>query len=395
MSRSVRPTIGILVSHPIQYQAPWFRRLSERFELTVYYMHRQDRRGQAAAGFGVEFEWDVDLLAGYRYEWLDNVARRPGIDHFFGCDTPGIYRVLSQRTFDAFVIFGWNHKSALQAIAACRRAKVPVLMRGDSQLRTPRSHVWSVVKYPLYRALLPRIEGHLYVGDRNREYLAFYGVPDERLFFVPHGVDDQFAINRSDGSARTRIDSRRAIGIPAEAFVVLFVGKLIEKKRPLDLVRAVTSLSGCNPSIHALVVGDGPLRAVVEQQRGEAVDRIHLAGFRNQKQMTDLYRLADALVLPSDGRETWGLVVNEAMACGIPAIVADDVGCSPDLIDDGRTGLRYPTGDVAALANSIETMCRLSNERGDEIKAAIADKMRIYSLDHATAGLQRAVATVR
>jgi glycosyltransferase involved in cell wall biosynthesis len=391
-STGAHPKIGILVSHPIQHHAPWFRELARRFDLVVHFMHHQDRRAQAAAGFGVEFDWDVDLVADYRHVWLPNVARQPGVADFFGCDTPAIYDVVRAGRFDAFVVFGWNRKSALQGIHACQLARVPVLVRGDSQLRGERSPLWRVIKYPLYRMLLPRLGGYLFVGRRSREYLEHYGICEKRMFFVPHTVDENEFRRDPDLTTGRREELRRGAGIPGDAFVVLFVGKLIDKKRPGDLVRAVARLADDDRrAVHALFVGDGPLRRDLERDAQAAPGRVHFAGFRNQREIPECYRLADVLVLPSDGRETWGLVVNEAMRCGVPAIVAEDAGCAPDLVDDGETGFRYPTGDVDALADRIAAWRGVLRERAPAIESALAAKMRVHSLERATAGLAEAL----
>ncbi|MEX2399811.1 MAG: hypothetical protein WD423_03500, partial [Rhodothermales bacterium] len=230
--------LGILVSHPIQYYAYWFQHLAERFDIEVFYMHRQDAQAQAAAGFGVEFEWDLPLLEGYPHRWLENVAREPSVSTFAGCDTPEIYDIVERGRYDAFLIFGWNRKSALQAVRACKRSGVPVFMRGDSQLETQRSPLLTAVKYPAYRAGLPRIDAHLYVGTRNRAYLEHYGVSEERLFHAPHFVNNDFFAREADAARRDgRARALRAEhGIPEDAFVALFVGKFIDKKRPGDLV---------------------------------------------------------------------------------------------------------------------------------------------------------------
>jgi glycosyltransferase involved in cell wall biosynthesis len=129
--------------------------------------------------------------------------------------------------------------------------------------------------------------------------------------------------------------------------VALYVGKLVEKKRPLDLIDAVSRV----PGTHALYVGDGPLRG--EAERAATGQPVTFAGFRNQSAMPEAYAVADVLVLPSDRRETWGLAVNEAMASGLPAIVSDAVGCAPDLIIPGVTGYSYPAGDRRALADAL------------------------------------------
>jgi len=117
--------IGFLVSHPIQYYAPIFRELARRCDLTVFFAHRQDAAGQGKAGYGVAFDWDVDLLSGYESRFLKNVARVPSTQTFAGCNTPEIAEEISAGRFDAFVVPGWSLRSYWQAVRACRRAHVP------------------------------------------------------------------------------------------------------------------------------------------------------------------------------------------------------------------------------------------------------------------------------
>ena len=397
MSAQIR-RLGVLLSHPVQYYAPWFRHLAGKLELTVFYAHRQDARGQADAGFGVEFEWDTPLLEGYRYRWLTNVGRHPSVDSFTGCDTPEIYDILRSEPFDAFLVFGWNRKSAIQTIRACRRSKVPVLMRGDSQLRTSRSRARSIVKYLPYRWFLPRFAGHLYVGQRNKAYLRRYGVPEERLHFAPHFVDNAFFAESAQKAKASGKPSqiRAKLAIPGNSFVVLFAGKMIPRKRPADFIRACLKVfdQPDGSDIHAVLVGDGPLRPSLEDMARRCSERIHFAGFWNQTRLPGLYKACDALALTSDGTETWGLVVNEAMACGIPAVVTDAAGCSPDLIDEGGTGYVYPLGDVEALASRILALKSVLEQRPESVRRALAEKVARYSMEKATEGLESALEAV-
>src|SRR2546423_2765092 len=210
--------LAILATHPIQYYAPWFRHLAQQFDLEVLYVHQQDSAGQSAAGFGVNFDWDVPLLDGYRYRWLRNVSPRPTLQTFSGCDTPELYQLIDPDNYDALLVLGWNRKAFIQGIRAAWRNKVSVLARGDSQLQTNRSLLKRALKFIPYRCFLPRIDAHLYVGQRNREYLSHYGVPDRHLFFSPHFVDNDFFSGRAE-TARNSGAARRLrdqLGIPAD-----------------------------------------------------------------------------------------------------------------------------------------------------------------------------------
>lgn len=388
--------LGILVSHPIQYYVPWFRHLAARMDVEVLYAQRQGPGGQADAGFGLAFEWDVPLFDGYPHRWLANVARHPSVSGFWGCDTPELYDLVPARRYDAFLMFGWNRKSFVQAIRACWRAGVPVLMRGDSHLDTPRSLLKRGAKYFPYRWFLPRLDGHLYVGARNRTYLRYYGVPEERLFFAPHFVDNDFFAPRAEAARRDggAAAVRAAFGIPPQAFVVAYVGKMTAVKRPGDVVSAVGALRE-RPgaaNLHALLVGDGPLRGELEARAAAAGDRIHFAGFRNQSELPGLYAASDLLVVP--GCETWGLVVNEAAACGLPAVVSDGAGCAPDLVVEGCTGYVYRVGDVQALADAILAARAMCLSGPAAVRAAVADRIGRYSIASATRGLEAALERV-
>lgn len=390
--------LGILASHPIQYYAPWFRYLAARLEIEVFYAHRQDSKGQGEAGFGIEFDWDTPLLEGYPYRWLRNVARQPSLRSFNGCNTPEVYDLIRPGRYDSFLVFGWNRKSSIQTIRACWRAGTPVLMRGDSQLLTRRSWLVSTIKYFPYRWFLPRMAAHLYVGQRNKAYLEHYGVVEEKLFFAPHFVDNVFfseSARQAEDKGRG-LEIRSAFGILKDAFVFLFVGKMIPKKRPEDFVRTCLEVFSSGPmrDVHALLIGDGPLRNSLEILARPYAPRIHFAGFQNQSELPAFYKAANALVLPSDGEETWGLVVNEAFACGIPAVVSDAVGCAPDMIEEGSTGYTYPVGDVNMLTRRMLEMKKVCQSKGLAVREAVARKVAQYSIETATAGLRVALESV-
>ena len=345
--------VGILATHPVQYHAPWFRYLASRVSLTVFYAHEQSPEDQAEAGFDVEFEWDNDLLGGYEYRWLHNISSHQFKQRFLRYNTPDIYGIVREGGFSGFLVLGWNYLSAWQACRACLKSAVPVFMRGDSQLCNRRSAPVLLLKRFVYPYGLGRFSGHLYVGTRNREYLTSYGVPVKRLYYAPHFVDCehfQTGAKMAELSGQcSRIRKRHRI--PENAFVYAFVGKLIEKKRPGDFLEGVRRYLQQDEGrdIHALVVGDGPLRNSLRKTADSLGDRVHFTGFINQSEIPAYYRTADVVVLPSDARESWGLVVNEAAACGRPAVVSEEVGCRPDLIDNKYTGFSYRLGDCGQL----------------------------------------------
>lgn len=385
--------LGILTSHPIQYQAPWFRALAKEADLEVFFAHRQSAAEQGKAGFGVAFDWDVDLLAGYAHRFLANVAACPDVSTYSGCNTPEIAEILARNAagFDAFIVTGWYLKSYLQAARACRTGGVPVMVRGDSQLCTPRSLLKKLAMEVRQRWLLRRFDGFLSVGQRHREYLRHYGVAETKIFHVPHIVDNEW-FERIAGPTRQRRTVMRQEWEAEECdLVALFVGKFISKKRPADLLRAMSILRRSTPGfgIVGVYIGAGEMETELRQIAAREGLRAYFPGFKNQSELPISYAAADVLVLPSDGAETWGLVVNEAMACGLPAIVSNAVGCGPDLIDEGKTGFTFRVGDTTHLASKLKMYGEMKRA-GHDFTSALAAKMRFYNLATAVRGTLQA-----
>jgi glycosyltransferase involved in cell wall biosynthesis len=384
--------VGLLATHPIQYYAPWYRALAREIDLEVFFSHRQTPAEQGEAGYGVAFDWDVPVLEGYRSHFLENVARRPGVNRFWGCNTPALPAMIRERRFDAFIVHGWATASFWQAMIACWRTRTPLLVRGDSRLATARAWWWRVLKEPLFRAFIPRFDACLVVGRAAREYLVHYGADPARCFDAPHAVDNQFFASTSDRLRPGRPGLRWTFGLSPGAIVFLMAGRLVDGKEPAVFVEAVARAARGCPQVAGLIVGDGPLRSDVEALSARLGAPVQFAGFLNQRGICDAYAASDVLVLPSKS-ETWGLVVNEAMACGLPAVVSDGVGCAPDLVEPGVTGEIFAVGDVDGLARHISRLAADAPYRatlGENARRHIA----AFDVAAAAAGAVRAIRAV-
>lgn len=345
-----RVKLAVLTTHAIQYHAGWFRALAAHpeIDLEVLYCHRASPKEQAEAGFGVEFDWDVSLLDDYSYRFLTNVAREPGISRFNGLDTPEIKDILALERFDAVMINGWHYRSAWQTMRACWKLKTPVMMRSDSHLHSQRSLVKQLGKRPFYYWFISKLDACLPVGEWSKDYFLHYGAKPDRLFIVPHVVDTDYFASESARLMRQRATLQAQWGLDDSRTVFLFAGKFTEIKRPLDFVNAIAEATLKGARVAGLMVGDGPLRSACEETVRDNDLPIRFAGFLNQSRMAEAYVSTDALVLPSTA-ETWGVVVNEAMACGRPCFVSDGVGSGPDMVRRNETGASFSVGDTKAL----------------------------------------------
>lgn len=363
-------------------------------QFEAFFCHRATPSEQANAGFGVAFDWDIPLTGGYRHRFLRNVAPRPSLGAFSGMDTPELRGIIGGERYDAVIVNGWHYKSAWQAFRACWATQTPVMVRGDSHLRSPRHPVKTLLKWPVYRWFVPKFDACLAAGKWSADYFHHYGVSRDRIFFVPHVIDeDRFSAECSRLQPR-RGELRQTWRLSENSVVFLFAGKFIDKKRPMDFVQAVDRAVRGGARIEGLMVGDGPLRRECERVAMEGGIPVRFAGFLNQTQIASAYVASDALVLPSDGGETWGLVVNEAMVCGRACIVSDRVGCGPDLVTPGETGFVFPLGDVKRLAE-LMTQCAQDEPALARMGVCARHRVARYSTSAAVEGILRAVAAVK
>lgn len=386
MSAPLRLT-AVLV-HPVQYYAPWFRQIAAEcpeIDLTVVYA-TEPTPAQQGVGFGQAFTWDVPLTAGYRSQVVRPARQRDDLhsSSFRGVDVPGIGEAVLATRPDVALIPGWYSVTLLRALRACRRAGVPVLYRGDSNLASApaglRRAAWRARTWLRLRGY----DGFLATGMRSREYLLSFGIPPVQIFASPHCVDNDFFARHAAPfqTAAGRRAAREGFGLDPDAFVVLFAGKLEPKKRPLDLLH---SLSLLGPGFQLLVVGTGELEAECRRVAAALGIRVAWAGFLNQSEMARAYAAADCLALPSGKGETWGLVVNEALATGLPCVVSDRVGCAPDLVIPGVTGESFPCGGREALAQALGRVRDAAAQR--DLAPACRERAAAHSFAAATAGL--------
>ncbi|MBK9291143.1 MAG: glycosyltransferase family 4 protein [Bacteroidetes bacterium] len=366
--------LAIISSHPIQYNAPMFALLAARgvVQPKVFYTWSQSREGLFDKDFGRAIQWDIPLLDGYEYEFVENVAAQPGPGSFKGIDCPALNERIHQWKPDALLVYGWNYKAHLGAMRYFK-GKVPVYFRGDSTLLDEAPGLKTMARRLFLRWVYSYCDGAFYVGQNNKAYFLKHGFRPSELFFAPHAIDNR-RFDDPDGSySRKALDMRGNIRIAPDEGVFLFVGKLEPKKDPLLLLDAFTQV---NPAKwHLLFVGNGMLENELKQRAGK-LPRVHFMDFQNQSAMPAVYRMGEVLVLPSSGPgETWGLVLNEAMACGRAVVGSTKCGASADLITNGKNGFTFEAGNVHQLASALQQFVskpELATAFGHESKRIIA-----------------------
>lgn len=356
--------VGVVTSHPIQYQVPLFRAIARQpgIDLTVFFGSNHGiAPGKIDPGFGRAFAWDISLLDGYKHIFLNN--SKPGMEvGDWRLDAPDIKSYFKYERYDAVLVLGWSKVLFWQAIWWARKYSIPLIQRGESNLKHSQTWFVKLAKKVLFPLLFTQFKAFLSIGSLNAKLYQHFGVPKEAIFPAPYCVDNDFFSERAAAQKVNARQLRRDLSIRDDDTVFLFTAKFIERKRPLDLIAAATKNRAVSSS-HVILVGDG---ALLDSCRNaitvNELTNIHLVGFKNQTELPTWYAAADVLVLPSE-YETWGLVVNEAMACGLPCIVSDTCGAAADLILEGKTGFTYPMGDVARLAELMKFIAENKEDR--------------------------------
>ena len=353
--------LAIVTTHPIQYNAPWFRALAEskRVVLKVFYTWEQSQQGaKFDPGFGKTIQWDIPLLEGYDYVFVKNTAADPGTHHFKGMINPSLNKELESWKPDVLLVFGWSFSSHL----ACMRyfhGRLPILFRGDSTLLDDRPGIKKGLRNLFLRWVYRFVDYALYVGTNNKNYFLAHGIKEDQLVLMPHAVDNRrFAEPREVYESQAN-EWRKNAGFSDSDLVVLFAGKLEPKKDPSFLLELAASVEKKN--IKFLLVGNGVLEAELKENAGNHT-RIVFLDFQNQQMMPVIYRVGDIFILPSRGPgETWGLAANEAMACSRPVMMSVKTGGAPDLVQEGVNGILFDNGDVSKCAKFIS---QLADDRG-------------------------------
>ena len=384
-------------SHPAQYRAPLYRYLSRQSHTAIHAVYLRDThvRESFDPDFAAAFRWAADLLGGYQSEFVqrDTKRRRPmfwrSLVASFAAVRQAVRTAPSPR---GVLLHSYVTPEGLGGLLAAKWSRVPAMLMTESELLRPRSLAKRMMRGLLFPTILKLYDALLYIGTHSRSFYQYYGVPEQRQFFTPYCVDNSRFLADLDRHLAARNTTRREVGAGPTDRVLLFAGKLIQRKRPLDIVRAVATLEPeCRPVV--VFVGSGPLALDVrETATTMGVSKVAITGFKNADEIGRYYAAADAFVLPSEF-ETWGLVVNEAMVHSLPIVASDRCGCAIDLVEDGATGYRFPAGDSVALADRIARVFQDEAQRRAMGKRARAVIDR-WSYAEVESGLRRALASV-
>ena len=327
------------------YRIPLFNELSKEqdVDLHVLFLSETDPSLRQWQVYKEEIRFSYEVLPSWR--------RRVG--RFNVLLNTGMRDALQAKSPEAILCGGYNYLASWQALSWARKHNVPFLLWSESNAQDQRSgHV--TVEF-LKQVFLERCSGYVVPGKSAREYLLEKGIADDKIFIARNAVDNKLFAELAAEARQRAAFRREELNLPDRYF--LFVGRLVREKGVFELLSAYAKLEGSIRSRIGLVfVGDGQCRGQLEAE-ARTIDggRICFPGFAPRQVLASYYALAEALILPTY-TDPWGLVVNEAMACGLPVILSHVAGCGPDLVREGWNGLLVPPREVSALKTAMETM---------------------------------------
>lgn len=360
MRHEPRPTVTepryrvlAVATHPVQYMTPLFRRMAAHpaLDLHVAYCSLRGAEGGHDPEFGADIQWDVPLLDGYSWAQVPN--RGSGEESFFGLRNPGLWRLIRQGKFDAVLCFiGYVRASFWVACLAAKISNAAFLFGTDATSLMPRDgRGW---KAPIKKLLWPRLfrlaDQVIVPSSGSHNLMLSLGLCSDSVTLTPYCVENDWWIEQSRSVDRGAV--RASWSATADDLVILFCAKLQPWKRPLDLLQAFAQAN--IPRSILVFAGEGPLRTQLEEQAASlgVSSRVRFLGFVNQSQLPAVYTSADLMVLPS-AYEPFAVVVNEAMCCGCPVMVSDQVGAGRDLVAPVHAEFIFRAGDVKAIARLL------------------------------------------
>jgi glycosyltransferase involved in cell wall biosynthesis len=337
--------VAFVSPEPTPYRAPLLDRVAARREidLTVIYAART----VAGRTWHVEPRHGAVFLDGRPVPGADRVLR-----HDYPL-TPGIFRALRDARPDVVVVSGWSTFASQAALGWCRLRGVPYVLLVESHDAGPKAGWRRTVKETAVPPLLKGAASVLVVGTLARESVVALGADPARVRVFANTIDVSALAGRADRLAPRRPALREDLGLSEDDVAVLCVARLAPEKGIDTLLRAVARAADAR--LVALLLGDGRERTRLASLAGGLGARAIFAGARPPDTVVEAYAAADVFALLSE-HEPWGVVVNEAAACGLPLVLSDRVGAGRDLLADGENGLLVSAGDVERAAGALRRL---------------------------------------
>jgi glycosyltransferase involved in cell wall biosynthesis len=325
------------------YRIPLFNALASRpeMDLHVIFLGETDPKLREWPVYKDEIRFSFQVLSSWRHR----------IGRYNALLNAGMWSGLNKADPHVIVCGGYSYFASWEALLWAQRHKRPFLLWSESNQQDQRQRR-APVEF-LKRQFLHRCDGFIVPGKSAYEYVQAHDVGDKSIFIAPNAIDNQLYADAAEVARKNVEQHQLRMRVPQRYF--LFVGRLVREKGVFELLSAYGRLDGgLRQNIGLVIVGDGPCRSQMQQLAGKIVPgNVVFSGFVHREDLGAYYGLAEVLILPTY-TDTWGMVVNEAMACGLPVIVSEAAGCSADLIHENWNGMLIKPRDVAGLESAMK-----------------------------------------
>jgi 1,2-diacylglycerol 3-alpha-glucosyltransferase len=367
--------IVILTEIIAPYRIPVFNALAHRagVDLHVIFLAETDKALRQWRVYRDDIRFSYQVLPSWRWcVGKHNLLLNRGLGAALATACP-----------DAVLCGGYNYPASWQLLWWSRRRNVHFVLWAESNERDQRSGRAGVEW--LKRYFVKSCNAYVVPGKSSFDYMRTFRVSERSIFIAPNAVDNAFFATEAEHIRAQATEFRERLQLPSR--FILFVGRLVREKGIFDLLEAYAKLdSGLRSAVGLVFAGDGVSRdELSERAKRISPGTVCFPGFAQREDLAGLYALADTLVLPTHS-DPWGLVVNEAMACGLPIVVSNVAGCAADLVEDGWNGYVVPPRDSEKLSGAIDSLVRQPELR-QKMSARSLERIRNYSPEACADGL--------
>lgn len=351
---------------PVPYTSDLFKLFSQNpdIELTVVFCIRTTNGLQYMdRTAGKMLDWGTNVLEGFEYKFLERRIRAGG-DPDYKVINLNISKVIDFREYDV-ILMGTSYWSITTwiAIRQAKKVGIPIITRATVQTTKKRNKLLLFLKKLVVGSYCKRVDAGVYECQAQKNYLMEYGMQEEGLFYSPCAVNNEVFQNLASSFNKSEV--RKDLSIPEDRVVICSTGQLISIKRPWDLIKAVEKLNVLGYPVELYLIGDGVLRKEIESYiDNNQLSSVHLTGTLSQTFVAKYLAICDIYAMASE-IDASPKALNEAMNFALPIVVSTGVSTVPDLLEEGKNGYSFVTGDIEGLVNGIKRI--IDNNCGKEM----------------------------
>lgn len=348
--------VGFLAQWPIHYHLPIYRGISvtDELDFSVIYCDDLTLRGYFEDEMNSVRKWDdIDMLHGYKSDFLRNYIRHNNNRQSLTLLNPGVFKKIFTEKFDVLIIGGYVGITYWFALLACKIMRTKTIFRGESTLHVHRpKNLGYYLKFAYLKLFFKFIDMELFSCSGNKEFLDFYSGNNPQIS-VPCAVDNDYYQEQFIEYYNQRHSLRNDLGISFDETVITTVGKLVDRKKPLDIIEAVANSEIYKPVV--LFVGDGALRIAVEMEAQKYGVKVIFTGYQATASIAKYYSISD-IYFQISFYDPSPKSLNEAMNFRLPILVTSVIGTSKDLVVDGENGFVVEVGNKVQMTSALNRM---------------------------------------